>query len=580
MTRKLRILARSEATYLSSGYSVYYKNLLDRLYSTNKYILAEHASYCNLSDQRIHSIPWRVYPNAPEPNDQDGINRHNSDGFAQFGGWRFEDVVLDFKPDIVFDISDAWYVSHIFASPFRPFYKIAYMPTVDSEPQATDWIGQMAEADCLFTYTDWAKKTLEKQTNNKLIIKSANYPGGDFRTYNPIIDKAALKAQFGFGKNINIVGTVMRNQARKLFPDLFQAFRKFLNYCESNNKELGQRTYLYCHTSYPDLGWNLPLILQEENIMHKVLFTYLCRNCRNIFVDLWSDTRVFCPHCGQPGATFPNTQQGVDPQQLNLVYNLMDLYVQPINSEGFGIPCVEAAACGIPLAVTRYAGTEDFIDKIRAYAIEVLSKSRDATTHTHRVKIDQDSLVKVIENFFNLPDTLRKKKGADTRKSTEKCFNWDDTTKKWMCYFDTVSPIDPSLGWKSSPRLHNPVTGYPPNLSMSQMVDWAIVNVLGCPEKLNTYFALNLVKSLTYGGKIANGANMYINDFSMIGIRPTPEPFQLNNMLQMLYDMRQNINYWERVRCNMEQREKPYYVVHAKPDQNIDNHREFIENTQ
>jgi glycosyltransferase involved in cell wall biosynthesis len=576
VTRKLRLLARSEATFLSSGYAVYYKNLLDRLYATNKFCIAEHASYCTLADQRTYSIPWRVYPNAPEPNDQAGIAQHNADGFAQFGGWRYEDVVLDFKPDIVFDISDSWYCTHLFSSPFRPLYKIAYMPTVDGEPQATDWIGQMMEADCLFTYTEWAKCLLENQTGGSLKILSANPPGGDFKTFNPILDKQGLKAKFGFGKNINIVGTVMRNQARKLFPDLFQAFRKFLDYCEKSNKDLGQRTYLYCHTSYPDLGWNLPLILQEENIMHKVLFTYLCRNCHNIFVELWADSRVFCPHCGQPGATLPNTQHGISPEQLGVIYNLMDLYVQPVSSEGFGIPCVEAASCGIPLAVTNYSGTIDFINKCKAYPIELLSKSRDVTTHTHRAKPDPDSIVDILIKFFSLPESLRKKRGFDTRKCVEKHFNWEETTKKWMAYFDSVEPIDWRLTWKSPPKLHNPVTTYPSNISMSQMVDWAIVNVLGMPEKLNTYFALNLVKSLTYGGKIVNGGNMYINDFSMVGIRPTPEPFQLNNMLQQLFDMRNNINNWEKVRCGIENREKPYYITHAKPDSNIENHKEFL----
>ena len=36
------------------------------------------------------------------------------------------------------------------------------------------------------------------------------------------------------------------------------------------------------------------------------------------------------------------------------LYNCMDVFVLPTAGEGFGIPTVEAMACGVPICVTNY----------------------------------------------------------------------------------------------------------------------------------------------------------------------------------------------------------------------------------
>ena len=94
----------SEASFISSGFGTYTKEILSRLYKTNKYTIAEFASYGMVNDARDRSIDWTYYANAVNPND----SRHaeyNSRGDNQFGRWRFEKVLLDFKPDVVIDIN-------------------------------------------------------------------------------------------------------------------------------------------------------------------------------------------------------------------------------------------------------------------------------------------------------------------------------------------------------------------------------------------------------------------------------------------------------------------------------------------
>ena len=54
----------SEASFLSSGFAVYSRELLTRLHATQKYEIAEFASYGTVNDPRDVSIKWKYYANA------------------------------------------------------------------------------------------------------------------------------------------------------------------------------------------------------------------------------------------------------------------------------------------------------------------------------------------------------------------------------------------------------------------------------------------------------------------------------------------------------------------------------------
>jgi len=45
---------------------------------------------------------------------------------------------------------------------------------------------------------------------------------------------------------------------------------------------------------------------------------------------------------------------GVTEEKMVEIYNLMDVFVLPTAGEGFGIPTVEAMACGKPVIITNY----------------------------------------------------------------------------------------------------------------------------------------------------------------------------------------------------------------------------------
>ncbi len=56
---------------------------------------------------------------------------------------------------------------------------------------------------------------------------------------------------------------------------------------------------------------------------------------------------------------------------LAALYNQADAFVFPSKAEGFGLPCIEAIACGVPVLATRYSGQTVFLDRIEGCFIPI-----------------------------------------------------------------------------------------------------------------------------------------------------------------------------------------------------------------
>ena len=97
----------NDAHFLKTGYAKYGNEVLNRLVDTGKYELAELACYGEVGDERNRNARWMYYANAVGKDDP-RYNLYNSNVKNEFGLWRFERVLLDFKPDIVWDIRDFW----------------------------------------------------------------------------------------------------------------------------------------------------------------------------------------------------------------------------------------------------------------------------------------------------------------------------------------------------------------------------------------------------------------------------------------------------------------------------------------
>jgi glycosyltransferase involved in cell wall biosynthesis len=493
--KKKRVLFSAEASYIPSGFGIYYKELISRLFEKNKYEIAEFATFGHINHPEDSHIKWRYYANSvtdTDPRYQDYISHRSN----RHGAWRFDRVLLDFKPDIVINLKDPFMFPHERMTPLRPYFAWIICPTVDSNPQKDEWIDMYLNADAVLTYSQFGYDSL-KNISQKIKLVSNAYTGV-CSTFKPLPNKEKIRKDMRLPIDSNIIGTVMRNQSRKLFADLFESLAIFLEKTKDNPAL--QNTFLYCHTGYPDMRpWNFPRLLRDYNVEHKVLFSYLCANCGLLAPSTFKESKTFCPGCRKESALLPSVGRGVSREQLNIIYNIFDIYVQYTVAEGAGFPNIEAAWCGIPVMGTDLTATSDVIEKLNGIPIEVERTFHDIDMDAVRALPNNQKFVNQLINLLSKPKQILAKMGHETKQNAEKYFSWDNNAKIWENTIDNLELKDLQGKWDSPMPLFNRIENIPADLNNDQFIFFAIEYIACRPDLHRTFFEHNLLKNLNYG---------------------------------------------------------------------------------
>jgi glycosyltransferase involved in cell wall biosynthesis len=147
--------------------------------------------------------------------------------------------------------------------------------------------------------------------------------GVDTSVYKPIANTAGARIALGISNDAFIVGMVANNQGftppRKAFPEVFEAFGRF--------RQKHRDAVLYVHTEKTGVrhGLNLEALARTYGI----------------------DGAVFYP----PQIEL---ELGIDAVSMAEIFSMFDVLVNPSYGEGFGIPIVEAQACGTPVIVNDF----------------------------------------------------------------------------------------------------------------------------------------------------------------------------------------------------------------------------------
>lgn len=491
--RRKKVLVCAESSSVSSGFGTYTKEVLSRLYDSQKYELAELSSYC--STDNAPDVPWKLYPNAPIPSDIEEYKKYKKVASNAFGQWRFDKTLLDFKPDIVFDIRDYWMIAWQELSVLRPYFKWVIAPTVDSIPQQNAWLHTFKNADVVMGHTDWAVNYL-KDCDRNICTDVSISDSVDTDIYKPIsCSKTYHKAKLLAPKDSFIVGFVARNQKRKLIPNLMSVIKNFSLYAKRTN------VYLHLHTSYPEgVGWDIPNYLQEFDVHNKVLFTYICRKCKKTHVSTFSGEKKHCPFCKEQTATFPNVIDGLTQHQLADIYNLFDLYVQYAICEGCGIPQLEAAACGVPVCSVDYSAMSEVTTKLKASKIPY-ALFKEMESQAWRAIPNDSALVQLIHQMANKSPSQISDIKKEIRNNVIENYSWDMTTERIMSVFDKTEPLDL---WDTPLKtdIANPVPKDIP--SDRKFVEYIIYNVIKSPHLYNTNYIQSLIKDLCSGFTISD----------------------------------------------------------------------------
>ena len=367
-------------------------------------------------------------------------------------------------------------------------------------------------------------------------------PGIDPKIYKPY-DKKEIREELGLDPNVNIIGTVMRNQKRKLFPELIKSFAKFLKVAPP---EIKDNTYLLLHTSYPEkMGWNLGYHISEEEVGGKVLATYICKTCGRWKIDFFRDSLNYCEHCKTISCVMPSVGMGLEVPDLVKIYNAMDLYVQYAICEGFGMPQVEATACGVPIASSNYSAMEDVVRWTKGYPINIQKMYREVETNAERVFPDNDHLVDTMIKHLMLSPEEKQKKSQEVRDATVARYDWDDCAKVWMDYIDTYKPKILQGKWNAPPRPMQIHEKAPEGLTNEQFVEFIYNAVLLEPDNAFGYEATKLVRDLNIGAQVEHGVI---------------EPIDREKLFERSLNQGKNKVILEKLRCGQAQLQEETFI--------------------
>ena len=210
--------------------------------------------------------------------------------------------------------------------------------------------------------------------------------------------RAEVRDQLGWTDKF-VVMTVAANVRRKQHPRLFEAIALL------KTKFKQRDIVLYDHTvpfqNFVLDGWNLPFVSSAFGVHDEV---------------------VFNPLLGQFGSSIPESAKDGVPGLIEL-YGAADLFVLPSQVEGFGLPIVEAMACGLPVAVTKYAAGWEMAREGQGVGIPV----HDWEIHksgTKLANVSPEAIAKVILDLKRNPKQRARMSAAGIEAA--KRFDWAD----------------------------------------------------------------------------------------------------------------------------------------------------------
>ena len=375
----MKILWSSNALWAATGYGVQAGSLLPRLRDAGHEV-AQFAWY-GVQGGVLHANGIKIYPA----------------GFDQFGSDIIGAHVADFEADVVISLQDIWVLPDDYNQRVKPASWVCWYP-VDQWPLPKKIKELALTADYPVTYSKWGQ-----QVSADAGVATHYIPHGVETSIFCPGDKAEARQKLGLPDDAYIVSMVAANKgfpSRKAFPENLLAFAAF--------RRQHPEAILYLHTleTPANGGVNFAELIPSCGIPREAVH----------FVDQYRYV----------------TNNGVPPQYMADVYRASDVLLAASMSEGFGIPIIEAQACGCPVITTD------------ATSMSELTVNGIATEYAQRFWTPLDAWVvlpSVDEVFFALTNIYERDDSTQERKSAEgvavvnEYYDWDKITRDYWLPF-------------------------------------------------------------------------------------------------------------------------------------------------
>lgn len=367
----LRILISSNAAWASTGYGVQCKGLAYGLKAMGHEV-AVHGWY-GLQGGVINAGGIMTYPRL----------RHN------FGG-DTATVAQHFGADLVISIQDVWILPNDFADTL-PCPWAAWV-TIDGYPLPKPIGERMKSCRYPVAYSKFGhQQMVDYGIENPIYI-----PLGLSDDYYPELEKRdELRRQLGVNDDTFVVTMVAANKgypSRKSYPEAILAFARF--------HEKHPNSMLYLHTDIK-AGDGLELL-------------------------------DICTASGLDHTSVKWTNQdsyllGMDGEFMRQLFQASDVLLNPAKSEGFGLPIVEAQACGTPVITTQHSAMPE-VTRL-GYCLEPLQPEYNPLGQWFSVA-SVDRIVEALIDCYHNPPTQQQRMKASYDLIAE--YNWQNVLNQWQ----------------------------------------------------------------------------------------------------------------------------------------------------
>lgn len=249
-------------------------------------------------------------------------------------------LINTFQPDVVLSIQDFPYHEALYnvGLDWSNMGRVLVTP-VDGVPIYPNWIKTLAKADAALTISQFGVNAFREAGHKVGLCQPGIHTDVFFRLSDDT--RAALREKLGIAPGAFVLGTAAMNQGRKAIPLMLRGFFEFA-------KDKPGARYLLDMDAQSPAGWDIPALCQQQG---------------------WDAGKlIFRADAQRAGLT-----------HLRERYNVMDAHVVLAHREGFGLPLVEAMACGVVSMALDYCSGPEIVGEGRGVLVKALDYSVPGT---------------------------------------------------------------------------------------------------------------------------------------------------------------------------------------------------------
>ena len=440
--RKKRVLFQSDFTLSKTGFGRNAKAVLSYLYSSGEYEILHYCGGLNKNHSSLSQTPWKSVGCLPDnPREVEYLERDpKAFRMASYGALELDNIIKEFKPDVYFAVQDIWGVDYAVEKDWFRYTNSVIWTTLDSLPLLQTSLDIAPSVKNYWIWSDFATKELHNLGHEHVETVHGALEDKFFRRL-PDEDKVNLRRMNNLPNDYFIIGFVFRNQLRKSIPNLMEGFALF----KKENPE-AKDAKLLLHTHFAE-GWNIPKLAKEYEVsVSDILTTYICQKCRSYEVKTFTSENIACPVCGsKDSCVTTNINIGVDENELNEIYNLMDVYCHPFTSGGQEFPIQEAKMAELITLVTNYSCGEDMcVSEASSLPLE-WSEYREHQTEFRKASTCPKSIAVQLKQVLDMPEDEKRKMERQARQWALDNYSIKVIGLKIKDFIDSCEKIDEEI---------------------------------------------------------------------------------------------------------------------------------------